>query len=84
MEKHQFGFEFIRWDTGGEHVKSFWGYGNNVEECRADATTQAKNYKTSYEAELNASRCVKAERCGDCYTPSSIQVEINGVGLLWQ
>lgn len=84
MEKHQFGFGFIRWDTGGEKVKSFWGQGANVDECRADALRQAKSYKSSYEAELNAKARAKAERRAARYAPTPIQVGINGVGVLWR
>ena len=84
MEKHQFGFGFIRWDTGGERVHSFWGYGANVDECRQDALRPAKNYKASYEAELNAKARAKAERRGDRFAPTPIQVGINGCGSLWR
>lgn len=81
-EKHQFGFSFMRGDTGGQKVHSFWGYGD-VDAAKADAFRQAKNYAQSYERELNDKARAKAERRGDRYAPSRIDVQIVNCSL-WQ
>ncbi len=84
MERHQFGFGFMRWDTGGEKVKSFWGKGETIEECRKDALRQAQCYRSSYECELNAKAKEKAAQRGERYVPSHIQVHLNGIGTFWK
>ena len=80
MEKHQFGFGFMRNDTGGEKVHSFWGYGD-VDTARKEAIEHAKTYARSYESELNEKARQKAERRGDRYAPSHIGVQIVGCSL---
>ena len=80
MEKHQFGFSFMRGDTGGQRVKTFWGCGD-VDAAKADALRQAKTYAYSYELELNDKARTKASYRGDRYAPSHIDVQIVGCSL---
>lgn len=79
-EKHQFGFSFMRGDTGGQKVHSFWGDGD-VETAKKDAFARAKCYAQSYERELNDKARAKAERRGDRYAPSHIDVQIVNCSL---
>ena len=79
-EKHQFGFSFMRTDTGGQRVHSFWGYGD-VETAKTKASESAKAYARSYESELNEKARQKAERRGDRYAPSHIGVQIVNCSL---
>lgn len=80
MEKHQFGFSFMRGDTGGQKVHSFWGFGD-PETAKKDASARAKCYAQSYERELNDKARAKAERRGDRYAPSHINVQIVNCSL---
>lgn len=80
MEKHQFGFSFMRDDTGGQKVHSFWGLGD-VETARKDAIIHAKTYANQYENELNAKARQKSLQRGDRYAPSHIGVQIVGCSL---
>ena len=79
-ERHQFGFGFMRLDTGGERVKSFWGNGS-VEEAKTDARNKALAYLASYENELNEKARMKSRMRGDMYAPSHIDVRLNGCSL---
>ena len=77
-ERHQFGFSFMRWDTGGQRMHTFWGSGANVEACKRDARAKAETYRYKYENELNE----KARRKNTSrYAPSPIQVQIVGCSL---
>ena len=76
MERHQFGFSFMRQDTGGQRVHSFWGSGKDREGCRLSALEAAKRYCYQYEQEINDKIRVKAERRGDRYLPSHVGVQI--------
>lgn len=77
MEKHQYGFSFMRSDTGGQKVHSFWGFGDK-DASKKDALERAKSYAQSYERELNDKARAKAERRGDRFAPSHIDVQIVG------
>lgn len=78
MERHQFGFSFMRQDTGGQRVHSFWGTGKDVEECRKSARDAAMRYASSYENELNEKARIKNR---SNYAPSHIGVQIVGCSL---
>lgn len=72
LEKHQYGFSFMNTMTGGQRVKTFWGFGDE-EAAKVDARRQAEQYRRQYENELNE----KARRRNtSCYAPSHISVSI--------
>lgn len=76
--RHQFGFGFMRGDTGGQRVHSFWGTGTNIESCKKDAFESARAYAYQYECELNE----KARaRNRSMYAPSHIDVRIVNCSL---
>jgi len=79
--RHQYGFSFMRCDTGGQRVHSFWGSGASEEECKADAHAQARAYASKYENELNEKARAKSRQRGDHYAPSHINVRIVGCSL---
>lgn len=75
VERHQYCFSFMRTDTGGQKIKTFWGNGD-PETSRKDCFVQAARYAKTYEAELNQKARDKAERRGERYAPSHISVQI--------
>ena len=81
-ERHQFCFSFMRTDTGGQKIKTFWGNGDS-ETARKDCFVQAACYAKAYETELNQKARDKAERRGDRYAPSHISVQIVG-NSMWR
>lgn len=81
-ERHQYCFSFMRGDTGGQKIKTFWGNGD-PETAKKDCLAQAKQYAISYENELNQKARDKAKRRGDRYAPSHIGVQIVG-NSMWR
>lgn len=81
MVKHQFGFSFMRGDTGGQKVHSFWGTGEDVEACKKEALRQANWFKESYECQINDKIRQKAAQRGERYAPSHVDVQIVGCSL---
>jgi len=79
--KHQYGFSFMRQDTGGQKVHSFWGYGDSEESCKQNAIEKARQFKESYEREINDKIRAKSERRGERYAPSHVGVQIVGCSL---
>lgn len=82
IERHQYCFSFMRSDTGGQKIKTFWGNGN-PEDAKLDCLSQARRYASSYENELNQKARDKAARRGDRYAPSHIGVQIVS-NSMWQ
>lgn len=78
MERHQFGFSFMRLDTGGQRVHSFWGTGKDVEECRKSAIEAARRYANTYETDLNEKARMRNR---SRYAPSHIGVPIVNCSL---
>lgn len=77
-ERHQFGFSFMRWDTGGQRMHTFWGDGADVDACKKDAMNKAMAYANRYQDELNE----KARRKNRSnYAPPRIRVQIVGCSL---
>ena len=74
-ERHQYCFSFVRSDTGGQKIKTFWGNGN-PETAKKDCIFQARFYAGVYERKLNQKAHDKAARCGERYAPSHIDVYI--------
>ena len=73
-EKHQYGYSFMNTMTGGQKVRTFWGYGTK-EEAKVSTDRQARDYAHRYEDELNE----KARRRNRSpYAPSHISVQIVG------
>ena len=82
IERHQYCFSFMRSDTGGQKIKTFWGNGN-PEAAKQDCLSQARRYASSYENELNQKARDKAAWRGDRYAPSHIKVDIVG-NSMWR
>ena len=74
-ERHQYCFSFMRTDTGGQKIKTFWGDGD-PETAKQECLVQARSYARSYEDELNQKARDKAAHRGDRYAPSHIGVQI--------
>jgi hypothetical protein len=82
MEKHQFGFALMNDSTGGQRRISFWGVGENVEECRKNAMAKAKA-KCADLAEAYYQRQEAKNR--SCYRLSRSSYTFSVVGCsLWQ
>ena len=79
--RHQYGFAFMRCDTGSQRVHSFWGSGTSEDECKAHAREQARDYASRYENELNEKARAKSRQRGDHYAPSHVNVQIVGCSL---
>lgn len=79
-ERHQYCFSFMRTDTGSQKTKTFWGNGS-PEASKQDCLVQARSYAASYESELNQKARDKADRRGDRYAPSHIEVKIVGSSM---
>ncbi len=77
-ERHQFGFSFMRWDTGGQRMHTFWGDGADFEDCKQNARAKAETYRCKYERDLNEKARLKNR---SCYAPSPIRVQIVGCSL---
>lgn len=82
IERHQYCFSFMRTDTGGQKIKTFWGNGDH-ETARKDCFVQAARYAKVYESELNQKARDKVERRGERYAPSHIGVQIVG-NSMWR
>ena len=80
VERHQFGFAFMRTDTGGQKVKSFWGDGDPIV-AKEEARACAEAYRSSYEEELYQKACAKSRARGERYRPSRCKVQIVGCDM---
>ena len=82
MERHQYGFGVMNGNTGGIRRKSFWGTGATEEECRKDASRQAKAYAERLTDQAYEKACQR-DRSG--YKPSRCSYRFQVVGCtLWQ
>ena len=75
IERHQYCFSFMRTDTGGQKIKTFWGNGD-PEAAKQACLIQTRAYASTYENELNQKARDKAARRGERYAPSHIGVQI--------
>lgn len=62
MEKHQYGFAIMNWNTGRDRCYSFWGTGTTEEECKKDACRQADAKASQLSEEAYQKAREKAER----------------------
>ncbi len=82
MEKHQYGFAILNGCTGGIRRKSFWGTGATEEECKKNASQQAREYANKLTDQAYEKACYK-DRSG--YRPSRSSYVFQVVGCsLWQ
>lgn len=82
MQKHQYGFGVMNGNTGGIRRKSFWGVGATEEECRKDASSQAKQYAEQL-TDQAYDKAYRRDRSG--YKPSRCSYQFRVVGCtLWQ
>ena len=85
MERHQYGFAIMNWNTGRDRRKSFWGVGETEEDCRKDAKKQADAYASRLGDEAYEKAKMKGRMRGDHYAPSRESYKFGVVGCsLWQ
>lgn len=87
MEKHQYGFAIMNWNTGRDRCYSFWGTGATEEECKKDARRQAdaKASQLSEEAYQKARNKVLARGNRSLGLPSHESYRFGVVGCtLWK
>lgn len=77
MIKQQYGFDILNTRTGGCRCKSFWGFGDNEEACKADALRQARAYAEQL-TEKDYQKAKMRNRSGYAPSRSSYQYEVVG------
>ena len=77
MIKQQYGFDILNTRTGGCRCKSFWGFGDNEEACKADALRQAQAYAEQL-TEKDYQKARMHNRSGYAPSRSSYQYEVVG------